>query len=119
MVGGILKEKSITKSELADKLGLRTCCTNDVHYVKREDASLQETLMNINTDGTLKSESDQLYLKSRDEMIVDYITPEMCDTTLEIEERCNFRLDFSGYKFPKFEIEKQKDYEQFRKEVLE
>lgn len=104
--------------ELADKLGLRTCCTNDVHYVNKEDAPLQETLMNINTDGTLKSESNQLYLKSRDEMIVDYITPEMCDTTLEIAERCQFRLDFSGYKFPKFNIEKQDDYEIFKKEVL-
>lgn len=104
--------------ELADKLGLRTCVTNDVHYVKKEDAPLQATLMNINTDGNLESESNQLYLKSRDEMIVDYVTKEMCDTTLEIAKRCEFRLDFSGYKFPKFDIEKQEDYERFKKEVL-
>ena len=105
--------------ELADKLGLRTCCTNDVHYVKKEDAALQETLMNINTEGALKSESDQLYLKSREEMIIDYVTDEMCDTTLEIADRCKFRLDFSGYKFPKFDITKQNDYDIFKREVLE
>ena len=104
--------------ELADKLGLRTCATNDVHYVKKEDAPLQATLMNINTDGNLESESNQLYLKSRDEMIVDYVTKEMCETTLEIAKRCEFRLDFSGHKFPKFDIKKQEDYESFRKEVL-
>ena len=103
--------------ELADKLNIRTVVTNDCHYVNREDASLQKTLVNINTDGGLDIESDQLYLKSRKEMIVDYVTKEMCDNTIEIANRCKFRLDFSGYKFPKFDIKKQDDYYLFLKEI--
>lgn len=105
--------------ELANDMGVKTVCTNDVHYINREDASLQGTLMSINTGGKMgqDAEGNELYLKSREEMIVSYITPEMCDTTLEIADRIDFRLKFEGYKFPHFDISKQHDFEQFKKEV--
>lgn len=100
--------------ELADDLKIKTVCTNDVHFVKRSDAKYQEMLTLINTKGKMTSSgSDEFYLKTRDEMIVDYITPEMCDRTLEIADRCNFNLNFSGYLFPEFKPETKKDYKEF------
>lgn len=105
--------------ELANELGVKTVCTNDVHYINREDASLQGTLMSINTGGKMGLDADgnELWLKTREEMIVSYITPEMCDVTLEIADRIDFNLKFEGYKFPHFDISKQHDYEQFVREV--
>ena len=46
-------------------------------------------------------------------MIARYITPEMCDMTLEIADRCKFQLEFSGYLFPEFKPETKEDYKEF------
>lgn len=102
--------------ELADSLKVKTVCTGDVHYLKKEEAELQKILMNIQTDGTLESSTSELWFKTRNEMIIDYITPQMADTTLEIADRCNFELKFEGFKFPVFDIKRQSDYKQFYKE---
>jgi len=72
--------------------------------------------MNIQTDGSMESSTSELWFKTRNEMIVDYITPQMADTTLEIADRCNFELKFEGFKFPVFDIKRQSDYKQFYKE---
>src|SRR4051794_9704417 len=59
---------------LARKLNLPIVATNDVHYCKREDAPFQDVLVCVQTNSVLsdpkrlKTESDQLYFKSPDEM---------------------------------------------------
>ena len=103
--------------DLADDLKIKTTVSNDVHYIKKEDSVLQQLLMNIQTEGMLQSESNELYLKSRKEIITAYVTEEMADTTLEIADRCNFKLKFEGFKFPKFDITKQDDFKEFEREM--
>ncbi len=94
---------------LARDLDLPLVATNDVHYCNQEDASAQDLLVCIQTNATLsdtkrlKSESDQLFLKSGDQMarIFDGV-PEAISNTMRIAEMCNLDLSFKGYHLPEF-----------------
>ncbi len=95
--------------ELAKELGLPLVATNDVHYLKKEDASAQDALMCIQTGTTIDAKdrirltSDQFYLKSHDEMKELFADcPEAISNTLGVAERLNLDFDFKTYHFPKF-----------------
>lgn len=103
---------------LADKYGVKTCVTNDIHYLKDGDHKLQSMLLKISTGGKMEGfETQGLFIKSRAEMIRKYITPAMADMTTEIAQRIDFKLNFEGYKFPSFDIESTEDYNEFMKEM--
>ncbi|MDY3286209.1 MAG: DNA polymerase III subunit alpha [Eubacteriales bacterium] len=97
--------------EIARELSLPMVVTNDVHYMRREDAYLQDVLMCIQTNKTvddpdrMKFETEEFYLKSGDEMAA--LFPEDEDAianTVRIAERCQVRLEFSGYHLPIFPL---------------
>ena len=96
---------------LAQRLGLKTVATNDVHYLRHEDAYAHDALLCIQTQSNLGDEdrmrygSDEFYLKSADEMrerFAEY--PEACDATLEIAERCDVTLEFGGSLLPHYPV---------------
>jgi DNA polymerase-3 subunit alpha len=94
---------------LARGLDLPLVATNDVHYCRQDDAPAQELLVCIQTNTTLndpkrlKSESDQLYLKSAEEMARLFAdVPEATQNTIRIAEMCELDLDFRGYHLPEF-----------------
>ena len=98
-------------ARLADQAGLRTVATNDVHYLRHEDAYAHDALLCIQTQSNLADEdrmrygSDEFYLKSADEMrerFRDY--PGACDATLDIAARCDVPLDFGDYKLPTYPV---------------
>jgi DNA polymerase III subunit alpha len=96
---------------LARAQGLPLVATNDVHYCQQEDAPAQDILVCIQTNTTLndpkrlKSESDQLFLKSPEEMArVFEDVPEAILNTIRIAEMCSLDLGFSGYHLPEFPI---------------
>src|SRR5918997_921564 len=96
---------------LARTLELPLVATNDVHYCQQEDAPAQEILVCIQTNTTLndpkrlKSESDQLFLKSPEEMArVFQDVPEAVSNTITIAEMCLLDLGFRGYHLPEFPI---------------
>src|SRR5215203_3339878 len=96
---------------LARSLGLPLVATNDVHYCQQEDAPAQEILVCIQTNTTLndpkrlKSESDQLFLKSPEEMArIFRNVPEAISNTVRIAEMCSLDLGFRGYHLPEFPI---------------
>jgi DNA polymerase-3 subunit alpha len=96
---------------LARSLGLPIVATNDVHYCQQEDAPAQDILVCIQTNTTLndpkrlKSESDQLFLKSPEEMArVFRDVPEAVSNTIKIAEMCSLDLEFRGYHLPEFPI---------------
>jgi DNA polymerase III subunit alpha len=96
---------------LARELGLPLVATNDVHYCKQEDSTAQELLVCIQTNTTLsdpkrlRSESDQLYLKSGEEMarLFDGV-PEAISNSVRIAEMCELDLGFKGYHLPAFPV---------------
>lgn len=96
---------------LAKELGLPLVATNDVHYCNQADASAQDLLVCVQTNTTLddpkrlKTESDQLYFKSPDEMArVFGEIPEALSNTIRIAERCHLDLGFKGYHMPDFPV---------------
>ncbi len=98
-------------AQLAEKAGLRTVATNDVHYLRHEDAYAHDALLCIQTQSNIADEnrmrygSDEFYLKSAEEMaerFQDY--PGACDATVEIAARCDVHLDFGDYKLPTYPV---------------
>lgn len=85
--------------------------TNDVHYVRREDAGSQDVLLAIQTGrsvddpGRMKFQSEELYLKSPEEMKLlfgEY--PQALQNTLEIAGRCNVKMEFGNYFLPHYAV---------------
>ena len=96
---------------LSTEFGIKLVGTNDVHYLRQEDAPKQLILMSVQTNTTKSSNSDiafktsEFYLKSEDEMryaFRDY--PEVCDATVEIAEKCNFELEFGKVNLPQYPV---------------
>lgn len=110
-----IREQIETNRELiplARSLNLPIVGTNDVHYCNRDDASAQELLVCVQTNTTIhdekrmRSESDQLYLKSPAEMArVFGEVPEALSNTIRIAEMCSLDLGFKGYHLPEFPVE--------------
>ena len=79
---------------IAKEIGVKVVATNDVHYIEKEDADLQDTMMCI-TLGCKKSEmnparftNDEFYLKSGEEMEELFSwCPEAIASTKEIADK--------------------------------
>jgi len=87
--------------------------TNDCHYLLQSDAKAHEALLCIQTQTTLHDkgrmsfETDQLYLKSPQEM-EEYFhwIPQALDATIEVAARCRLELPKGRYHFPVYPTEK-------------
>ncbi|WP_177566208.1 DNA polymerase III subunit alpha [uncultured Phascolarctobacterium sp.] len=109
-----LEEEHTVNAELkrlAKKYDLGLVATNDLHYVRREDADAQDVLLCIQTTSTvddpkrMKFPNDQFYLKSEAEMRVKFgDCPEALTNTAKIAERCNVELSFGHLLLPEFPI---------------
>lgn len=95
--------------KLAKELDIKYVATNDIHYVKKEDAESQDVLLCIQTnrvvtDGNrMKMSADEFYLKSEDElraMLPEY--PEAFETTKEIADKCSVEIKFGEQHLPGF-----------------
>ncbi|MFN0057078.1 MAG: DNA polymerase III subunit alpha [Planctomycetota bacterium] len=94
---------------LAKELGLPLLATNDVHYLRSDDARAQEIHLCINTGTTLEDDermrfhTDQFHFRSAQEMskaLGDF--PEAISNSLEIAAMCDFQLDESTSHLPVF-----------------
>ena len=110
---GIPEQKQVLPGliRLARSMDIPLVVTNDCHYLEREDAQAQEILMCIQTGKTLTDENrmrmstDQLYVKSEDEMRAAF--PNFADAierTEEIAQRCQVEFDFSKTYLPAFPL---------------
>lgn len=94
---------------LHEETGIPFIATNDVHYVRQEDAEAQDVLMCIQTQTTIDEDNrmrfanDQFYLKSEEEMRKLFSnTPDACDNTARIAERCDVTFTFGELHLPEF-----------------
>ncbi len=101
---------------LADKFQARMIATNDVHYIRREDAEMQDVLLAIQTGKLLTDQNrmtmsdDSYYLRSPQEMRYLFSEiPEALSNTLEIADRCEVDLTRKGYHLPRFELPNGED----------
>ena len=97
---------------LAQKHQLKMVATNDTHYVNEGEHTLQDILICVQTgakvadEKRMRIETDELFLKSREQIIdglgAKYL--EAVNNTIEIAERCNVNIEFGKFKFPEYEI---------------
>lgn len=122
-----IQEELISNAELkrlAAKYRLGLVATNDLHYVRREDAEGQDVLLCIQTAATvddpmrMKFANDQFYLKCKDEMTLKFPDcPEAIANTAKIAERCNVELEFGHLLLPEFPIPEGKTVAEYLREL--
>ena len=85
--------------------------TNDVHYINKSGAEVQEILMcvqtakNINDDDRMRFGTDELYLKSEAQMRDLFPEhPEAIENTAKIANMCNLSFEFGKHHLPVFEL---------------
>lgn len=112
---------------LGRETGIELVATNDVHYVNKEDADVQQVLICIATnhilgeDTGLEFHSDNFYLKSEQEMRELFSdVPEAVDNTARIADMCNFDFEFGNTKLPFFETpDNMNHFEYFKMKCCE
>ena len=97
--------------KLGRDLDIPLVVTNDVHYIRRDQAHPHEVLLCIQTGKTITDPSrmrmnnDSYYLKSAEEMATLFADqPEALRNTWRIAERCNLDLEPTGFHLPIFEV---------------
>lgn len=117
--------------KIAEELDIKMIATNDIHYLKKEHAVSHNVHLLIkdtnaaNADkvdiNALRYRTDEFYFRTTEEMIdlfKDY--PDAITNTLEIADKCNFKIKFDVsmpvYSIP--ESSKAKDLEQHLDEVV-
>lgn len=100
-----------TLAEIGSELRIPLVATNDSHYTHKEDADAHDILLCIQTgreisdSDRLKFDTDQFYLKSRDEMLAAFPDrPDAIDNTLLVAERCNVEIELHRMLLPNFVV---------------
>ncbi len=96
--------------EISKKYHIPLVATNDCHYLRPEDAEIQDILMLINTGADpnsperLTMKADDFSMRPPEKMIEDFKDiPSAIENTLKIAESCNFDFELGKIKLPKFE----------------
>ena len=91
--------------------GIPMVCTNDAHYLRKEDAEAHDVLLCIQTGKTLDDENRMryeprnFYLRSEDEMTALFSGYEgAIENTAKIAEMCNLEFTFGKYHLPEFQL---------------
>ncbi len=120
---------------ISEKLGIPMVATNDVHYLNKSDAEMQNTLVCIQTNNVVSDgnpigfETEEFYFKSTEEMEALFAPFENAvENTVRIAEKCNFDFEFDKLHLPDFKAEgglshkdklRRDTYEGFEKRSLD
>ncbi|PJA86571.1 MAG: DNA polymerase III subunit alpha [Candidatus Moranbacteria bacterium CG_4_9_14_3_um_filter_42_9] len=96
---------------IAKKTGIPLIATNDVHYIRKDDAEIQDILICIQTNRKV-NETDrmnlmdfELYLKSPEEMVENFKdVPEAITNSQKIVEQCSLEIKLGETQLPHFEV---------------
>ncbi len=96
--------------DISKRTGIPLVCTNDTHYLLRDDSVAHDVLLCIGTgklvsqQDRMRYESDQFYFKSFEEMHSLWGSiPEAMQNTVRIAERCALEIETSQ-PLPPFEV---------------
>ena len=122
---GIPEQRAVNQGicRIARETGMPLIVSNDAHYLRREDATMQDVLLCIQTGKTvddpnrMKFQGEEFYLKSEEEL--RQLFPgqdEAFENTCRIADRCNLEFVFNEYHLPSFPVpEGYTNEEYFRK----
>ncbi|MBO7147168.1 MAG: DNA polymerase III subunit alpha [Lentisphaeria bacterium] len=111
MYHGEEKQEKVNRGliELAKENDLPLIATNDVHFLRREDAKAHEVMLCIQTRTTMADErrmkmGDEFYFKDGDEMFAIFgnEVPEAISNTCEVAERCDVEIGYENH-YPEYE----------------
>lgn len=110
--------------KMGKELDVPLVATNDVHYVRKEDAEAHDVLLaiqtatSINDENRMRFPNDEFYLKSEEEMrkIFAY-APEAIDNTQLVADACNVEFQFGQYHLPEFVSPDGKTNEEYLREL--
>ena len=108
---GLKEQKKVNEVllQIHKDLGIELVCTNDVHYVEKNDAFYQDVLSCIQTGSLLEDENrmkmpvDEFYLKDSqmmEEIFKEF--PRAFENTQKISAMCNVSLEFHNPHLPYF-----------------
>ncbi|MBR4099112.1 MAG: DNA polymerase III subunit alpha [Clostridium sp.] len=110
---GIPVQKQVNAGliRLHEETGIPLVVTNDAHYLRREDAEMQDILMciqmgkTLDDPGRMKFETEEFYVKSEEEMASLFLNcPEALENTARIAALCNVEFEFGTYHLPQFKL---------------
>jgi len=110
---GLEDEKKIQSGlfQLEQDLNIPLVLTNDSHYLCGEDSHAHDVMLCVQTGAKIhdvdrfRFDSDQFFVKSADEMARLFPdSPAVTQRTMEIAERCNFKLHPVENPFPEFAV---------------
>ncbi len=120
---GIEAQQSVNLGikRIARETGIPLVITNDAHYLRREDADMQDVLLCVQTGKTVDEEHrmrmephGEYYLKSEAELLERFPgMQEALDNTAKIAERCNVEFIFNQYHLPSFPVPEGYDSESY------
>jgi len=112
--------------ELSKKTGVPLVCTNDIHYLRKDDAEAQDILMLINTGADindperLSMTQDDFSMKNPEQMTEEFKDfPEALENTQKIADACNVEIELGKTKLPVFPLPEGKTAEQFLEELCQ
>ena len=124
-----LEEQNIVNNKiinLARKLDIKIVATNDSHYMDKEDAKIHEILLCMQTGKTINDEdrmvfnTDQLYIKSIEEMQNAFSkVPDALENTVEIANKCELVIEFGKTKLPNYEIDENMTHFEYLKKMCQ
>ncbi|MEK7452673.1 MAG: DNA polymerase III subunit alpha [Patescibacteria group bacterium] len=110
--------------EYAQKFNVQLVATCDVHYLEKEDAKAQDTLMAVQTGAKLGEgdritlAQDDFSLKSPDEIYRTFpYTKEALLNTVKIAELCNVDIKLGITQLPQYEVPEGDTPESYLKEL--
>lgn len=99
--------------EISKKYNIPLIATNDIHYVKKEDAPIQDILLCIQTNRKVNETNRmnlmdfELYLKSSEEMADHFKNiPEALENSQKIVDACNLEIKLGETQLPHFDVPK-------------
>ena len=110
---GIREQAAVNREllRLHQDTGLPLVCTNDAHYLRKEDAEAHDILLCIQTGKTvddenrLRYEPRNFYLRSETEMEALFGGYEgAIENTAKIADMCNVEFTFGKYHLPEFKL---------------
>jgi len=110
---GIPEQRTVNQGimRIARQTGLPMVVTNDAHYLRREDAKMQDVLLCVQTGKTIddpdrmRFETEEFYLKTEEELRQLFPNcDEAFENTAKIANRCNLEFVFNEYHLPSFPV---------------
>lgn len=108
---GLKDEIKATKGlvSLSKELNIPIVCTNDIHYIEKEDWEIHDVLLCVGTRKKLtdhdrmRYKEGEFYFRTEEEM-AELFPREALDNTVEIAQRCNLEIKLPGPILPKCPI---------------